>query len=195
METRSRGRERLQSIELPQMAIFQDSEQNALDFVALREGGIMKYVRQDYLAEDIAWLEQTGYKVVRLACEGWSSERDMHDSLDSAFIFPDYYGMNLDALDEVITEIDVPLIGGVVLVLLSFDQFANGPGRLLEGSQYHPAEARLEILSRASHEFLLTGRRFFTLLQSSDPRLGFPKLGGRMPGWNWREWLNRDRGL
>ena len=86
-------------VELPRMAIFSDTEQNALDFVALREGGITKYLRQDYLGEDITWLELAGYKVVRLACEEWSSEHDMHASLSSALSFPDYYGMNLNALD------------------------------------------------------------------------------------------------
>jgi len=182
-------------VELPRMAIFSETEQNALDFVALREGGITKYLRQDYLGEDIAWLELAGYKVVRLACEEWSSEHDMHASLSSALSFPDYYGMNLNALDEVITEIEVPTVGGVALVLLSYDQFAHGPGRPLEASQYHLAEALLDILSRASHEFLLTGRRFLTLVQSNDPRLSFPKLGGRAPGWNRKEWLNRNRGL
>jgi hypothetical protein len=90
-------------------------------------------------------------------------------------------------------------------VLLSYDQFAHGPGRLIEASQYHPAEVLLDILSRASHEFLLTGRRFLTLVQSDyygmnlnaldDPRLSFPQLGGRAPGWNRKEWLNRNRGL
>jgi len=177
------------------MAIFSGSESDALDFVVLREGGISLYRRHDYLAEDIAWLEQAGYKVARLACEEWTSERDMHASLFSALSFPDYYGMNLDALDEVITEIDVPLDGGVVLVLLSYDRFASGPGGPIAGSPYHPAEALLDILSRASHQFLLTGRRFFTLVQSSDPHLSFPKLGGYAPGWNRREWFDNNRGL
>jgi hypothetical protein len=177
------------------MAIFSVSEQNALDFAVLRDGGISIYLRHDYLTEDITWLEQAGYKVVRLACEEWSSERDMHANLSSAFSFPDYYGMNLDALDEVITEIDVPFSGGVVLVLLSYDRFASGRGGPIAGSQYHPAEALLDILSRASHEFLLTGRRFLTFVQSSNPQLGIPKLGGHTPSWNWREWLDSNRGL
>ena len=69
------------------MAIFSRSEQNALDFVALRDGGISLYLRHDYLAEDITSLEQAGYRVVRLACEEWSSERDMHKSLFSALSF------------------------------------------------------------------------------------------------------------
>lgn len=147
------------------------------------------------MAEDITWLEQAGYRIVWLACAEWSSERDMHASLFSALSFPDYYGMNMNALDEVITEIDVPQTGGIALVLLSYDQFANGPGRLLEGSPYHLAQVVLDVLSRASHEFLLTGRRFLTIVQSSDPWLNFPKLGGHAPGWDSREWLNRNRGV
>jgi RNAse (barnase) inhibitor barstar len=163
------------------MAIFSDNAQNALDFVWLRDGGVSLYLRQDYIAEDIIWLKNAGYKVVQFACEDWSSEREMHESLFSALGFPAYYGMNLNALDEVITKINVPLNGGIVLVLLSYDRFANGPGGPIRESPYHPAEALLDILSRASHEFLLSGRRFLTLVQSSDPLLSFPKLGGRAP--------------
>ena len=50
------------------------------------------------------------------------------------------------------------------------------------------AEAVLDILSRASHCFLLNGKRLLMLVQSDDPRLSFPKLGGRLPQWNRGEW-------
>jgi hypothetical protein len=38
-------------------------------------------------------------------------------------------------------------------------------------------EIVLDILSRASHTFPLTGKRFMTMVQSSDPHMHFGKLG------------------
>ena len=104
--------------------------------------------------------------------------------------FPSYFGKNLNALDEVMSDLDVPAAGGLALVFLRYDEFAHGAG-----AAHGLAEVVLNIASRTSYEFLLTGRRFVTLVQSDDPHLSFPKLGGRAPSWNWREWLNKDRGL
>ncbi|RRA49352.1 barstar family protein [Acidipila sp. EB88] len=177
------------------MAIFLSSEQGAFDLRAIRDGGITLYRRHDILAEDTAWLGQVGYRIVRLDCQAWNSEQDMHMSLFSVFHFPDYYGMNLDALSDVFTEIEVPLNGGVALILSSYDQFANGAGGSVPGLQRGPAEALLVILSRASHEFLLTGRRFLTLVQSADPLLSFQCLGGHAASWNARELPLSNRSL
>jgi RNAse (barnase) inhibitor barstar len=173
------------------MAIFPENEYGAIDYGILRDGGISLYRRTDYLEEDTERLLEAGYKLLRIDCKEWKSQLDMHDSLSEKLSFPPYYGKNLDALDDVITEVDVPVVGGLALLLLRYNEFATGI------SSTYPllAEAILDILSRASREFLLTGKRFLTLVQSDDPRLSFPKLGGSVPSWNMREWLNKDRGL
>jgi hypothetical protein len=51
----------------------------------------------------------------------------MHESLQAALTFPDYYGENFNALNDVIPDLDVPDDGGVALVLTSYDLYANGP--------------------------------------------------------------------
>lgn len=119
----------------------------------------------------------------------------MHESLQAALAFPDYYGKNFDALNDVVPDLDVPDDGGVALVSITYELYANGPDTSLSGSGIDQAEIVLDILSRASHTFLLTGKRFLTMIQSNDPKMQYGKLGGSAPVWNWREWLIRDRGL
>jgi RNAse (barnase) inhibitor barstar len=172
------------------MATFTESESNELDYTILRDGGVSLYKRRDLLQQDCGQLSNAGYKLFHFGCERWKSEGEMHQSLSNELSFPAYYGNNLNALDEVMMDLDVPTVGGFALVFLRYDEFAQGAG-----AAYGLAEAVLDIISRTSHEFLLTGRRFLTLVQSDDPHLDFPKLGGSALGWNRREWLNKDRGL
>jgi hypothetical protein len=177
------------------MAIFGVGDENALDYVVIRDGGITIYRNLGYLEEDVQWLQDKRYRIHRVDCANWASENAMHESLQSALSFPDYYGKNFDALNDVVPDLEVPDDGGVALVLTSYDVYANGQGTSLAGSGVNQGEIVLDILSRASHTFLLTGKRFLTIIQSSDPHMHYGKLGGRAPMWNWREWLHKDRGL
>jgi Barstar (barnase inhibitor) len=177
------------------MASFGAGDENALDYVAIRDGGITIYRNTHYLEEDIRWLRDKNYRIHRVDCATWVSEIAMHESLQAILAFPDYYGKNFNALDEVVPELDVPDDGGMALVFISYDLYANGSGTSLAGSGVDQAEIVLGIFSRASHTFLLTGKRFLTMIQSNDPKLNYGKLGGRVPRWNWREWLFKDRGL
>jgi len=179
----------------PHMAIFGVGDENALDYVAIRDGGITIYRNLEYLEEDVQWLQDRNYRIHKVHCANWVSENGMHESLQTALSFPDYYGKNFDALDEVISDLEVPDDGGVALVLTSYDLYANCQGALPAGSGMKQSEIVLDILSRASHTFLLTGKRFLTLIQSDSPRMHYEKLGGHAPMWNWREWLHKNRGL
>lgn len=177
------------------MAIFELGDENAFDYVTIRDGGITIYRNLGHLEEDLQWLRDKRYRIRRVDCASWVSESAMHESLQTVLSFPDYYGKNLDALSDVMPDIEVPNDGGAVLVLSSYDLYANGPGASLAGSGLPRCEIVLDILSRTSHEFLLTGRRFLTIIQSNDPHMQYRTLGGRAPSWNRREWLLTNRGL
>ena len=153
--------------------IFDPYQDNTLDYTILREGGVSLYGDRSYLDEDVTALLANGYSARTMDCATWRSEAAMHANLRKVFFFPDYYGNNLDALSDVVGDLAIPDIGGLVLVLLAYDKFASSDLML--------AEAALDILSRASHCFLLNGKRLLMLVQSDDPRLSFPKLGGRTP--------------
>jgi RNAse (barnase) inhibitor barstar len=185
------------------MANFKADEVNdeQRDWIILRDGGVQLYWRQEILADDVGWLTSNGYKIISFDAAEWQSSSDwesenlMHDSLKARLSFPDYYGKNLDALDEcILDDLIVPDSGGLALVLNHYDRFHNTVQRLVLNER-RVAEVVLSIFARAVQYHMLFGRRLLTLVQSDDPGIQFGRLGGVAAMWNYREWLNKNRGL
>jgi RNAse (barnase) inhibitor barstar len=179
------------------MAVFITNEVNdqRLDWTILRDGGIALYLRTEILVDDVNWLKLNGYRIVSFETADWLSEDQLHDSLKAELSFPAYYGNNLNALDECMSDdLVVPDTGGLVLVLNHYDHFIKADLRcgLNETST---AEIVLDIFARAVRYHMLLGRRLLILVQSDDPRIKFGRLGGMPASWNSREWLNKNRGL
>jgi Barstar (barnase inhibitor) len=170
-----------------------DQTKEALDWVILRHGGIALYWRREYLDEDLKWFRQQNYQLYSFNCEKWTSD-GMHADLERTLSFPSYYGRNLDALWDCLQNLSVPEQGGTVIVLNRFDAFQKGRGAALLPSGRAEGEIVLDILVRTSRYFLLTGKRFLTLVQSDDPRIHFERLGG-VGAICWREWQDKNRGL
>ncbi|MFJ2420778.1 barstar family protein [Streptomyces brevispora] len=61
--------------------------------------------RRRLLTEAELRLEERGFRVVRLAAGEWASEQDMHRDVAAALQFPDYYGHNLDALNDCLGDV------------------------------------------------------------------------------------------
>src|SRR5688500_7028210 len=97
------------------MATFSgnESEFERLDWQLLQSGAIALYFRGDVLNSDMTWLRAHAYEVVELDCIRWADAKVMHRALAMALSFPDYYGMNLDALNDCMSDVDVPDEGGL----------------------------------------------------------------------------------
>ena len=79
----------------------------------------------------------------------WESELRMHESLKAQLSFPDYYGKNLNALDEcMLDDLVVPDSGGLALVLNHYDRFSEAiHNPAADGSR--TAEVVLSIFAKA----------------------------------------------
>jgi len=180
------------------MAAFDEQEESRkrLDWEILRDGGINLYLRREYLDEDIDWLRKQHYQVFLFDCTKWTSSEVMHADFARTLSFPSYYGRNLDALHDCLEDdLFVPDIGGVALVLNRIDTYVKAHAATLKPIERTEAEIILDIFARATRYFLLTGRRFLTLLQSDDPQIRFDKLACVIADWNRRERLYKNRGL
>jgi len=173
----------------------QDKYANPLDWTILRDGGLALYWRREFFDEDVNWFQQQKYRILLFDCALWHSNDEMHTDLRGKLGFPDYYGMNFDALLDEMEDLEVSETGGVTLGLAHFDAYAKGPGAAPPRSGRPSAEILLDVLARASRYFLLTGQRMVTLIQTDDPRSHFDSLGCVCARWNWREFLNKDRGI
>jgi RNAse (barnase) inhibitor barstar len=163
------------------------NEWQRLDFSLLQNSPVTLYFQSKVLSEDLAQLRNDGYRIDEFDCSKWNNETDFHTDIAAHLAFPDYYGKNLDAFNDCISEIEIPDVGGRVIVFHRFDLFAQRESRT--------SQVALDILASASWHSLLFGRRLLTLVQSDDPAIGFEPVGSHPVMWNPREWPKKNRGL
>ncbi|GAB2757083.1 barstar family protein [Sinomonas soli] len=162
-----------------------------LGFRLLMNTSVTMFHRRRVLDETTAWLGEQGYQVTELEASLWSDEAGMHSSISEALAFPSYYGRNLDALNDCLSDVIAHEYGwdasaaGLVLVLIGYDVFASTCPR--------EAQALLDIVALRSREASLYGSRMMCLVQSDDPRTTFDPVGATPVLWNDAEWLDSRR--
>jgi RNAse (barnase) inhibitor barstar len=158
-----------------------------LDVKLLESSAVTLYHKASVLTQDVACLQQFGYRLYTLDAGLWKSAADFHAAARRELGFPDYYVANLSSWIDCLGELDVPYDGGVVMQFRHFDAFARSDPTF--------AHTLLDSIESASRRFLLLGQRLLALVQSDDPRIRFERIGAVPVNWNPREWLDSDRGL
>ena len=169
------------------MAAFHPDEWQKFDFQLLKNSPVTLYYRSEVLDKTVIQFQDSGYGIDEFDCSAWKSESDFHREIALGLEFPNYYGQNLNAFNDCMRDIEIPDLGGRIIVLRKFDSF----------TAYEPEVAQivLDILARSSWRFLLTGQRLMTLVQSTNPRIVFDRVGAHPVVWNPLEWSNNNRGL
>jgi RNAse (barnase) inhibitor barstar len=143
------------------------------------------------LQQVVEQLGGQGYQIVTVDAAGWTTAADLHHDLATALSFPDYYGANLDALNDCLRDVAEhaygasPTATGLVLVLTNYDRFASS----------HPqvAHALLDIFAAVARSAALIGHRMCCLIHSNNPDIQFPPVGATPILWNDAEWLDTSR--
>ena len=160
-----------------------DELQHELEWRLLQPGPVTMYVRPEYLEEDVAELSAKGYRIHRLRCSQWKSASAMWQKLREELGL-EHTPSNYDALDDLLEDMDVPDVGGTVIVLDNYQAYqALG----------HRPDVLLDVLARASRQWLLFGRRLIVLLRTDNPDFVPPVVGATTPEWNGREWFTAAR--
>ncbi|MEL7146035.1 MAG: barstar family protein [Bacteroidota bacterium] len=159
-------------------------KKNQRDVEILREGPICMYHHNGILNEDFIWFSDHHFEVFDMNCHSWT-RKNFHAKLKEALYFPDYYGENLNAFNDCLRDMLNRKFRGLVLIFRNFDTMVE---------QHRPAsEGILDAIAHTSREWLVEGHKLICLIQSSDPDLNFPELGGLSPFWNNSEWFDADR--
>src|SRR5438477_12639703 len=95
------------------------------DRTLIRDGAVVLFRKQAVLEEAILWLQGRQYLIHTLDAAAWQDKADFHRTVAEALQFPDYYGQNLNALNDCLGDIEVPLSGVTAVVLLHFHAFAR----------------------------------------------------------------------
>ncbi|MDQ6831203.1 MAG: barstar family protein [Gemmatimonadota bacterium] len=172
------------------MAFFKKrkaEEPERLDWLLMQHGAVTLYHKGAVLNEDAAWFQRNGYVVHSLDASRWDSAPAFHGDVKRVLGFPPHYTNNLASWIDALAELDVPMEGGLVLVLKGFETFAR--------AEHDLAQIILDSVESASRRFLLTGRRLVALVQSGDPRIRFERIGAVPVVWNPREWTETQRGI
>jgi len=113
------------------MAAFRHApeEWQRLDWQLLQNSAVTLYHEPSVLRADVSWFESERYRVVSLDAGAFESCEELLIALGELLSFPDYYGRNLDAFNDCLSEVAIPHDGGLLLVLHKFDVFAAASRR------------------------------------------------------------------
>jgi hypothetical protein len=168
-----------------------EHDANRLDFGLMLNSAVTLFWRRQLFAEAVDWMRQHGYTMVQLDASTWTTDNDLHTAIAAALDFPDYYGRNLDALNDCMRDVVDYAYGttqeatGLLLAFAGYDAFAQRRPRT--------AQAVLDILASQARCAMLTGHRMLCLVQSNDPRVTFEPVGASPVQWNSAEWLDSRR--
>jgi RNAse (barnase) inhibitor barstar len=167
------------------MAIFQNNpdQWQRLDYSILQNGWISLYWQRDVLDNDISWFEKEKFKIIDLDCTKWLDTKTIHKDLKKYFDFPDYYGENLAALNDCLSDLEINDQGFIVV----FRNFQSVDKDL--------THKLLDIFANNSRQHILFGEKLLTLVQVDDPNYQIEPVGSCPVLWNGAEWLNSKRGL
>jgi len=158
-----------------------DAVADELPWLLMESGPVTKYWRRDGFEEDIAELQELGFRVARFDVSSWVDKDAMFTELCCSLRLDHVPGMGFDWLDDTLRSLDVPDEGGLVVAL---DNFTESAG----------TNTLLRVFADASRWWLLFGRVFAIALRTDDSDYEGPAdLGVTRAHWNYREQLDARR--
>lgn len=130
------------------------------DIEILKKGSICKYFKQSILNDDIVWFENRGYEIIQINTKNWTSS-NFYKNIKDALNFPDYFGENLNAFKDNLSDLFHQKNNGLVIVF----------------NDYKLAEVIIDIIADESRLWFIEGKKLFAFLQSNNPHLELPKIG------------------
>ncbi len=165
------------------MAIFENNpdEWQRLDWRILQNGWTSLYWQQSLLDGDLNWFKKEKYNIVDFDCTKWTDENIIHKDLKRQLAFPDYYGENLNALNDCLSDLEINETGLVIV----FRHF-----QIVDKDIAHTL---LDIFARNSRLHNLFGKRLLALVQVDNPNYQIDAVGASPVLWNGAEWLDSNR--
>jgi hypothetical protein len=176
------------------MAAFDPSAElsHELDYQLVHNTFVTMFWDPKILDGTLSWLVERRYDVVEIDASACTDAGSLLDSIADSFDFPDYFGRNLNALNDCLRDVATgeygsdPAATGLVLVMRNYDVFAS-----IDASAAHGV---LDIYASQARTAALFGRRMMCLVQTDDPRLVFPPIAATPVTWNDAEWLDSKGG-
>lgn len=155
----------------------------------LQNGAVHLFWQTEVLEKWTSDLVQLGYAVHHANC---SDKPTLQIDMSAILLWQDQFGYpswngNLDAFNDGMRYFPFGPYCRAALILRRFD--------LLFRTDPRTAEAILDIIEYQARNHLLEGNRLLALVQTDDPTLSLPALGGRAAVWNPQEMSFTARGI
>jgi len=150
----------------------------------MRDGSVVMFWRHSIVETKVEQLDAEGFDFYRFECESWDRQKCLRE-IGITLEFPDYYGNNLEALNDCLSDI-VPKHEGIVFIFKNFDKFYERD----KSTALHV----LDIIQTNSWRLLVEEqKKLIVFLHSSDPQLRIEPVGAFPVAWNNEEWLDSSR--
>lgn len=148
------------------MSIWQPHN-GSVDWQLAQSGPVNYFPTATALDEAVESLQPLGYRIIAADLTAWSAESDLHNEFSRRFDFPAYYGRNLNALHDCLSDVAELRYGwtandtGVVIALAGFESFA--------AKVPHVGASLLDSLSATVFRGALIGNRVLALVHAERP--------------------------
>ena len=147
-----------------------DGQRQGFDWTLLQAGFVFRYAARFQFDSACTRLTDLGYLVHELDAQEWASVEDMHAAFATSMSFPDYYGKNLDAFNDALSDVATfsygsdPAAAGTVLAIPDFDALLR--------IDHRTGRKILEIFARQARLAALYGHPMLCLVQTIASDLG-----------------------
>jgi RNAse (barnase) inhibitor barstar len=124
---------------------------------------VRRHVDSTAFEAEIAQLESEGFVVNRFDCAEWADEAGMHRDLQAKLPLPDYYGRNLDAMNDSLIQMIDDAVPKRALAFVNFTDLQRLDSRPSPRAEVL-SEAMLGIFDWASKFHTAYGKTLVTLV-------------------------------
>ena len=163
---------------------MQSSDIN-LETRLLQNGCVVLYHNPFLFEHDSNQLAISGWKYIQIYAGTEGTQAEFFEHIAIALDFPQYFGRNLNALNDCLRDLDFPDSGRLALGMDCFEVLVKHDPQF--------AHAVLDIIAGHERGLLLSGKRLLVLVQSNDPDIHLPSVGSFPVPWNPEEWLDSKR--
>jgi RNAse (barnase) inhibitor barstar len=161
------------------------SDNTTLESRLLQNGCVVLYHNPFLMEEHSGLLVASGWAFKEIYVGAHGTQDELYDQVAGSLSFPNYFGRNLDALRDCMSDLDFSETPRLALGLIRFHALAHRDPAF--------AHAVLDIFAEMERGCLMTGKRVMFMVQSDDPNLHFPEVGATPVLWNFEEWLDSKR--
>lgn len=158
-----------------------------VDWMMLQNGNVHRCNNAQTLRAALEALQSLGYKSFSADAGSWEDAAAMHESLAVTLDFPDYYGRNLAALDDVLQDVAAfdrasdESSAGTVLGLFGFQHFAD--------REPDVAHALMDTWANEARMALVLDHPMIMLVEAEGALP--PRVGGTPVMPVWPQWFDR----